>query len=187
MNLRISINLKECTSLSSFFFAAGAAGPAGCGCLSAASITFSPRAPHALVFLFCLSVAARWAEWQLRGSRTPHSSVVPSCSLLHGYRQSRPAIGSESEELPAHWLSGEKNSTLVGWRPEAGHCDWSDSVVPAPWRLGLCKHPGCFFQWSVFTSSSSCQCVQTEAECLQGAESLVRARLIGSLLCHTLL
>ncbi len=182
-------SLKECTWLSFFFplRPAGAAGGAGCGRLRAASITFSPRAPHALVFLFCLSVAARQAERQLRGSRTPHSSVHPGCSLLHGYSQFCPAIGSESAELPAHWLSDEKNTASIGRCEVAGCCDWSGSTAPAPWRLGLCKHPGCFFQWSVFTSSSFLPvCVQTEGERLWGAESLVRVRLIGSLLHHML-
>lgn len=132
----------------------GAAVGAGCGRLRSASITFSPRAPHALVFLFCLLVAARQAVWQLRGSRTPHSSVHSGCSLLHGYRQFCPAICWESAELPAHWLSEEKNTASIGCREVSGCCDWSGSTAPAPWRLGLCKHPGCFFQWSVFTSSS---------------------------------
>lgn len=74
------------------------------GLRAATTITFSPRVPHALVFLFCLSVAA---DWQLRGSRTPHTSVHPGCSLLHGYRLLHPAIGSQSAELPVHWLTKE--------------------------------------------------------------------------------
>lgn len=121
--------------------------------LRAASITFSPRAPHALIFLFCLLVAAQQAEWQLHGSKTPHSSVH-GCSLLHGYRQFCLAIGSASAELTSHWLGKEENSALIGGLEVADCCDWSSSWAPAPWRLSLCKHPGCFFQWSVFISSS---------------------------------
>lgn len=99
-------------------------------------------------------MAARQAEWQLRGSRTPHSSVHPGCSLLHGYSQLCPTIGSVSAELPAHWPNEEKNSASIGCSEVACCCNWSSSAAHAPWRLGLCKHPGCFFQWSVFTSSS---------------------------------
>lgn len=104
------ISMSECAQLKGMHLTlfpppAGAAGGAGCGRLRAASITFSPRASHALIFLFCLLVAAWQAEWQLRGSKTPHSSVHSGCSLLHGYKQLCPAIRSESAELPAHWLS----------------------------------------------------------------------------------
>lgn len=93
-------------------------------------------------------------SWWLRGGRTPHSSVHPGCSLLHGYRQFCLAIGSGSAELPSHWLSEEVNSAFIGNLNVADCCDWPSSWASAPWRLGLCKHPGCFFQWSVFISSS---------------------------------
>lgn len=93
-------------------------------------------------------------SWWLRGGRTPHSSVRPGCSLLHGYRQLCLAIGSGSAVLPSHWLSKEINSAFIGGVKVADCCDWSSCWAPAPWRLGLCKHPGCFFQWSVFISSS---------------------------------
>lgn len=109
---------------------------AGCGWLSAATITFSPRAPHALIFVFFLLLAARQAERQLRGSRTPHCSVHLGCLLLHGYKLSRLAIGSHSTELTVHWLNEEKNIAAIGGREVAGGCDWLGSVSPAPWRLG---------------------------------------------------
>lgn len=134
--------------------AAGAGAGAGCGPLRAASITFFPTcSPCSRIFVLPLG-GGRQAEWQLRGSRTPHSSVHSGCSLLHGYRHPCPAIRSESAELPAHWLRESKNTPSIGCGKVAARCDWSVSAAPAPWRLGLCKHPGCFFQWSVFTSSS---------------------------------
>lgn len=94
-------SFKECT----FPRPDGAAGGAGCGQLRDVPITFSPRASHALIFLFCLLVAAQQVQQQLRGSRTPHSSVRSGCSLLHGYRQLCAAIRSVSAEPSMHWLS----------------------------------------------------------------------------------
>lgn len=154
----ISVALSECAQfkgmhLTLFPPPAGAAGGAGCGWLRAASITFSPRASHALIFLFCLLVAAQQPGLQLCGSKTPHSSMHSDCSLLHGYRQLCPAIRSESAELPVHWLSKQKNKASIGRCGIAGCCDWSILTAPAAWRLGLCKHSGCFIHWSVFTSS----------------------------------
>lgn len=63
-------------------------------------------------------------------------------------------LAQSFSELTSHWLSEEKNSASIGCQEVKGCCDWSSSTAPSPWRLGLCKHPGCFFQWAVFTSSS---------------------------------
>lgn len=69
--------------------------------------------------LFCVPAA----EWQLCGSKTPRSS------LLHGYRQSWPAIGSKSAEPATHWLSGWKNGASIGCRGASGlqPLVWPDS------------------------------------------------------------
>lgn len=118
-----------------------------------ASITFSPRASHALIFSFCLSMAAQQPGLQLRGGKTPHSSMHSDCSPLHGYRRLCPAIRSASAQLTVHWLSEEKNKASIGCCSVAVCCNWSSLTTTAAWRLGPCKHSGCFIHWSVFTGS----------------------------------
>lgn len=90
--------------MTGFFPPAGAAGVIGCGRLRAASVTFSPRAPHALLFLLCLSVSASSAEWQQRGSRTPQSGLL--------------AVAWLQAAMPHHWLRDCRASHLLAKRGE---------------------------------------------------------------------
>lgn len=147
--------LDSCFLDSCLLAPAGAA--AGRGRLRAASITFSPRAPHALIFSSCLSVAA--ARQHSSSSALQRASRLLAVAWL----QAAPPHHwlSESAAPPAHWPREEKNSASIGWEKVSGRRDWSSSAAPSPWRLGLCKHPGCFI-----SMESVCQCVQTEAASL---------------------
>lgn len=97
--------------------------------------------------------ASLWLRGSCAAAELHTPAVHSDCLLLHGYRQSCPTICLGRAELPANWLGEEINTSTIGCCSVAHCCDWPGWAALAPWRLSLCKHPGCFIQPSVFTSS----------------------------------
>lgn len=152
-----------------FAASAGDVGGAGCGQLSAASTTSSPRAPHALVFSSCLSgCMLGWAA-AARGSTASRAGCFP----LHGYRQSCSAVGSHAAKPLVHWTA-EKGKPCFHWprrraRRLSGLARLGSSRSLETGSVNILV---CFCQWrECLPAAEFCRCVQTEAERLWGAES----------------
>lgn len=119
----------------------------GCGRLRAASITFSPRAPHALILFFFS--ASQWLWVRLSGSSAAAELHSPGCF----------AVAWLQASVLRHWLEvrrarhplakrAGKNRASIGCRDTAGLLRLARFGGSShPWRLSLCKHPGCFLQW----------------------------------------